>query len=127
MKTIHALVLMLFTTLSFAQYPDTIYSSKETRKMAQELTSAYDAQLGLTGRQLPIFQDKIKDYLELSQKAKAKYAGRAELDALTQLAVEESLEMKDILTRIQYNVYKRIRQDIQPIKVVKPNNQKNED
>lgn len=121
MKTICTLVIMFFTTLSFAQYPDTIYSNKETRKMAQELTSAYDAQLGLTGRQLPIFQDKIEDYLELSQKAKDKYDGRAELDALTQLAVEESLEMKDILTRIQYNVYKRIRQDIQPVKVVEPN------
>ena len=124
MKTICTLVIIFFTRLSFAQYPDTIYSNKETRKMAQEITSAYDAQLGLTGRQLPIFQDKIKDYLELSQKIKADYDGKAELDALTQLAVEESLDMKDILTRIQYNVYKKIRQDIQPIKVVKLNDNK---
>jgi len=116
----HALniLIFLFTTTIFAQYPDTIYSTEETRKMAQEITSAYDAQLGLTGRQWPIFENKIKDYLELSQKVKDTYEGRDELDALTELAVKESLDMQDILTRIQYNLYKKIRQDIQPIKVV---------
>lgn len=125
MKKICTLLIMFFTISTFAQYPDMVYSNRETRKMAQELTSVYGAELGLTGRQLPIFQNKIEDYLELSQRAKATYNGRAELDALTQLAVAEALEMKDILTRIQYNVYKKIRQDIQPIKVIEPNNNKN--
>tara|TARA_R110002049_G_scaffold307794_3_gene509522 strand:+ start:343 stop:459 length:117 start_codon:yes stop_codon:yes gene_type:complete len=32
--------------------------------------------------------------------------------------VKESLEIKDILTRIQYQVYKKIRQDIQPLKSI---------
>ena len=32
--------------------------------------------------------------------------------------VKESLEMKDLLTRIQYNKYKRIRQAVQPLKTV---------
>lgn len=76
----HALniLIFLFTTTVFAQYPDTIYSKEETRKMAQEITSAYDAQLGLTGRQWPIFENKIKDYLELSQKVKDTYEGRTD-------------------------------------------------
>ena len=49
---------------------------------------------------------------------KESYEGKAELDALTKLAVKESLDMQDILTRMQFNRYKQIRQDIQPIKVV---------
>ena len=118
MKYILNILIGLFATIAFAQYPDTVYGTEKTRIMAEEITSAYDAQLGLTGTQLPIFQNKIEDYLELSQKVKETYEGRAELDALTKLAVKESLDMQDILTRIQYNRYKQIRQEIQPIKVV---------
>lgn len=118
MKHTLNILIFLFTTLVFAQYPDTVYGTEETRKMAQEITSVYDAQLGLTAKQWPIFQDKIEDYIELSQKVKDTYDGKAELDALTKLAVKESFDMQDILTRTQYNIYKKIRQDIQPIKVV---------
>ena len=94
--------------------------------MAQDITSVYDAKLGLTGKQLPIFQDKVQDYLELSQKVKDNYEGRAELNALKELAVKESMAMQDILTRIQYNLYKKIRQDIQPIKVINQDEAVNE-
>lgn len=121
MKHTLNILIFLFTTTLFAQYPDTIYGTAETRKMAQEITSVYDAKLGLTGTQWPIFENKIRDYLELSQKIKNTKEGAAELDALTELAVKESLDMQDILTRIQYNLYKKIRQDIQPIKVANPN------
>ena len=48
------------------------------------------------------------------------------MDALTELAIKESLDMQDILTRIQYNLYKKIRQDIQPIKLVNPDKVSNE-
>tara|TARA_R110002049_G_scaffold87533_1_gene221893 strand:+ start:38765 stop:39184 length:420 start_codon:yes stop_codon:yes gene_type:complete len=120
MKQILKIAILLFTTALFAQYPDTVHGTEKTRKMSQEITKAYDAQLGLSGRQLPIFQNKVEDYLILSEKVKDTYEGRAELDALTELAVKETLEMNDVLTRIQYKMYKKVRQDIQPIKRVKP-------
>lgn len=116
MKTIYTFILMLSTTFTFAQYPDVSHESRAVKKEAEKITNIYDAQLGLDGNQLPIFQDKVEDYIGLSNKVKKDLDGKAELDALTSLMVKESLEMKDILTRIQYNVYKKIRQKIQPLK-----------
>lgn len=118
MKRVLTLTFLLLTASLFAQFPDTYYETKEIREKAEKLTMIYDAQLGLDGTQLPIFQDKVADYLTLSEKVKKEFDGKEELDMLTRLMVEESLEMQDLLTRIQYNVYKKIRQDIQPLKIV---------
>ena len=118
MKNIINAVILLFTVFAFAQYPDTTPGSREIREQAKELTIAYDQQLALDGDQLPIFQDKVEDYLVLSYKIKEDLEGKEELDALTELMVKETLDMQDILTRPQFIIYKRIRQDVQPIKVV---------
>lgn len=118
MKKLSTLIILLFSCITFAQYPDTTPGSQEIREQAKELTTKYDQQLGLDGAQLPIFEDKVEDYLVLSLKIKNDLNGREQLDALTQLMVKETLEMQDILTRPQFIVYKKIRQDIQPIKTV---------
>ncbi len=119
MKKIFTVFLIFFTTLAFAQYPDNTNETKKIRQDAEKITKAYDAQLGLDGTQYPIFLDKVQDYLVLSKKAKKDLDGIEELDTLTKLMVKESLEMKDLLTRIQYQVYKKVRQDIQPLKALK--------
>lgn len=119
MKKSFTLIVLFFTTLAFAQYPDDSYETKKIRKAAEKIAKAYDAQLGLDGDQYPIFLDKVEDYLVLSEKAKKDLDGIEELNALTKLMVKESLEMKDLLTRIQYQVYKKVRQDIQPLKALK--------
>lgn len=113
------IALLLCTSLAFAQYPDITYEGQTIRKQAERITIAYDKQLGLDGDQYPIFFDKVKDYLVLADKAKKNLEGKEELDALTELMVEETLEMQDLLTREQYVIYKKVRQEIQPIKVVK--------
>lgn len=118
MKSVSILITVLFTSLAFAQYPDTTPGSAEIREQAKEITIEYNKQLALDGDQLPIFQDKVEDYLVFSYRVKRDLEGREELDALTELMVKETLEMQDILTRPQYIVYKKIRQDIQPIKIV---------
>ena len=48
----------------------------------------------------------------------SKYEGREELSALTELQVQETLDMNDILTRIQMQVYKKVKPEIQPLKMV---------
>jgi len=119
MKKLIKTILLLFTTIIFSQnYPDTTISNESIREDAKKITKAYDAQLGLDGTQLPIFEDKVEDYLIKANQVKKDFEGMAELDALTKLMVKESLEMKDLLTRIQYQVYKKIRQDIQPLKAL---------
>lgn len=118
MKNLSIIILVLFTTVAFAQYPDNTPGSEEIRKRAKELTIMYDQELALDGDQLPIFQDKVEDYLVMANQIKKDLDGKEELDALTQLMIRETLEMQDLLTRPQLIVYKKIRQDIQPLKVV---------
>ncbi|TBN06730.1 hypothetical protein EYD45_02275 [Hyunsoonleella flava] len=118
MRHIFLLLLLSFTSLAFAQYPDTTYESPEIRKEAKQIVQTYDAQLGLDGAQEPIFLDKIEDYLVLTHNAKKNLDGKEELDALTSLMAKQSLDMQDILTRPQFQLYKKIWQDIQPIKII---------
>ncbi|MFH6772659.1 hypothetical protein V8G58_12010 [Gaetbulibacter aestuarii] len=118
MKYLKTLIFICITHIAFAQYPDTTIETPEIRAKAEKLTAIYDAKLGLDGTQLPIFQNKVADYLTLSKEIKESYKGKEALDKLTQLMVKESLEMKDLLTRIQYNQYKKIRQSVQPLEVV---------
>jgi len=119
MKTLITFIFIGMISFSFAQYPDTTYEDKKERKQAKEIVNAYDKQLALDAAQFPIFLDKVEDYLILRKKAKATLEGKEELDALTELMVKETFEMQDLLTRPQYQLYKKIRQDIQPLKTVK--------
>lgn len=118
MKYLAILIILLTTTATYAQYPDTTYANRQERKIAWDITNAYNKELGLDGDQLPIFHQKIQDYLVRSNEIKAAYQGKAELDALTKLRVDQALDMKNLLTRQQYDVYKRISQNIQPVKQV---------
>ena len=121
MRVLFTFLFIAITTTAFAQYPDITYESKSIRAKAKKITQAYDKQLGLDGKQYPIFLDKIEDYLVLANKAKENLKGKEELDALTKLMANQALDMQELLTRPQYNLYKRIWQDIQPIKVLKSN------
>jgi hypothetical protein len=54
----------------------------------------------------------------LAEKIKDENEGRAELDALVEMQARESLAMNDILTRLQYRLYKKLKSEIQPLKIV---------
>lgn len=120
MKYLITLIGLICFKITFAQFPDTTIETPEVRAKAEKLTEIYNAQLGLDGSQLPVFENKVADYLTLAKEIRSAYKGKEALDKLTKLMVKESLEMKDILTRIQYNEYKKIRQSIQPLKIVEP-------
>ncbi|OBX26454.1 hypothetical protein LX77_00994 [Gelidibacter algens] len=118
MKTILTSILLLFSTTIFAQIPDAMNSSS-LKTEADRITDEYDQHLGLTGIQYPLFKNKVADYLRLAEKIKDENEGRAELDALVEMQARESLAMNDILTRLQYRLYKKLKSEIQPLKIVK--------
>ena len=120
MKTkITTLLLFLSLTLGFAQqYPPVNDGSLKVEAKADSITDAYDRELSMTAKQKALFKLKVEDYLIKRQMIESKYEGREELSALTELQVQETLDMNDILTRIQMQVYKKVKPEIQPLKMV---------
>ncbi|WP_136481564.1 hypothetical protein [Cognatitamlana onchidii] len=112
---------LYYINVAHAQFPDRVQGTRETKALAKELTRVYDAWLGLDGIQLPIFEEIVEDYIILSNKAKQQLEGKEELDALTELMINETLQMENLLTLFQFREYIRVRQEIQPIKKLEPN------
>ncbi|MCB0446353.1 MAG: hypothetical protein KDD03_02375 [Gelidibacter sp.] len=114
--------LLLFLTLTFShaqQYPPVTDGSKAIEAKADSISDAYDRELAMTAKQKALFKLKVEDYLIRRQKVESMYDGREELTALVELQAQETLDMNDILTRIQMQVYKKIKPEIQPLKIVK--------
>ena len=120
MKTIITLLLMLTVSTTFAQYPQATSERGNTEYQAEQLTDKYNSQLALTSVQIPMFKEVVEKYVKLSNEAKERYNGKQELDALVELQAQETLQMNDILTQPQYRLYKKLKFDYQPLKVVEP-------
>ncbi len=86
---------------------------------AKELTKKYNEQLALRAKQYLLFQKKVEEYLYLSEEIKKNYDGKEMLDRLYILEQEEIGAMSNILTQIQWKLYKDIRPNIQPLTRVK--------
>lgn len=118
MKTRISILFLFVTTLGFSQISDSEFASRATMDQVMDITNAYNKQLALDGDQLPIFRKTIQDYLILSTKIKEELKGKAKLEALTKLRINQALDMENILTREQFELYKMICQDIQPLEIV---------
>lgn len=118
MKTLLLSMLLLFSTSVFSQVPSASVTDPSIKMEADRITQEYNTHLGLTGIQMPLFKNKVAHYLVLRDQILSDLEGRAQLDALVEMQANETLAMNDILTLIQYRVYKRIKSDIQPLKVV---------
>ncbi|MEZ4802588.1 MAG: hypothetical protein R2797_07415 [Gelidibacter sp.] len=110
--------LVIMSSNAFAQYPSQPTPS-HIQKEADRLTDSYGKQLALTGVQIPLFKNVVEEYLMKAEKTKDALDGREELDALVELQARETLEMNDILTRPQYELYKKLKYKLQPLKVLK--------
>ncbi len=118
MKYIVTLCLSLVFFASQAQEVVSSYETQDTfEAKSQKLTTYYDQELGLDADQRVLFQKKVEEYLILQQEAKDQLAGREELEKLYQLQLDEIRDMQDILTRIQWNKYKKIRPTKQALKI----------
>ncbi len=114
------LLLFVFTTLSaFSQDPFLQKSSPQAKEEAIKITNLYIPELALTGKQQLLFQQKVEEFLIRRYKIEAAFEGKEKLNLLYQLQQEETDEMKDIITRPQMNVYKKVKPKIQPLETVK--------
>ncbi|WP_431134069.1 hypothetical protein [Psychroserpens mesophilus] len=114
-------LLILFLSLTFVNaqhYPPVSDSSQKIEEQSKDIVDAYDRELAMTAKQRALFQLKVEDYLMLRKKIESNYDGREELDALVEMQAQETLDMNDILTRIQMQLYKKIKPTIQPLKEV---------
>lgn len=91
-------------------------------KQAKELTKIYDAELGLDAGQYLQFQKKVEAFLYKAQIVREEFEGKEKLEKLYLLQTEEMAEMDDILTRIQWQRYVKIRPEIQPLEQLKEDN-----
>ncbi len=118
MKNIIFIIALIFSTTLFAQDPLLQKDAPQLQKQAFDITEKYNAQLALDGKQVILFEKKVEEFLIRREKIENVLKGREKLNALFNLQTQETLEMNDILTRPQLNLYKQIKPQIQPVATV---------
>lgn len=118
MKTLMAFFFILYSSSLFAQFPQASVTDINVKLRADKITAEYNKHLRLNGIQIPLFKNKIAHYLVLADEIKKNNEGREELNALIEMQANESLAMNDILTLYQYRLYKKLKPEIQPLKMV---------
>ncbi len=127
LKILLTFVIVLNCSFSYAQFPKTESDRGPINYQADQLTEQYNKQLALTSIQIPLFKEVVEKYIKLANETKDRLDGVAELDALVELQARETLQMNDILTQPQYRLYKKLKADFQPLKVIDPKSVKEED
>lgn len=113
-------VLVLFCTITLnAQDPYLQNDSDKFEVTADSITEKFNAQLALSSQQELLFKQKIEEFLIRAEKQTAGLKGKDKLDRLYRLEKFEIAEMGDILTRPQYQLYKKLKPQIQPLATVK--------
>lgn len=120
MKALIICIIVLFSSTTIAQVPGVSVNDPQIKYEADKITKEYSKHLALTGVQIPLFKNKVAHYLALAEDIKRDKEGREELDALVEMQANETLAMNDILTLQQYRLYKKIKTEIQPLKMVEP-------
>lgn len=119
MKTTLYIILLFFSISTFAQDPMLQKPDISLDEKAKALTVEYNKQLGLTSDQIGLFDIKVEEFLIRREKIENTLQGKEKLRALYALQEQETIEMQNILTQPQMDVYKKVRPEIQPLEVVK--------
>lgn len=115
------LFILVFSTSStmFGQDPYLQKDKNSAEKQANELTRAYQAELGMTVEQAVLFQKKAEEFvLRRNEIISRDFTTKEKLGLLKRLSKQETAEMANILTLPQVRQYKKLKKDIQPIQVV---------
>ncbi len=115
MKNLVRVLFLFISFTAFSQDPFLQNSNEMAEQEAKEITNKYIPELGLTGEQTLLFQQKVEEFLIRRNKIEAEYSGKEKLNFLFQLQLEETAEMGDILTRPQLQVYKKVKPQFQPL------------
>ena len=110
-------LLLAFLTFGFGNAQDPILQKDHPNleKEAFAITRQYNQELALDGKQIILFQKKVEEFLIRREDIKKRYSGKRELDALMNMQTQETLEMMNILTQPQMDLYKKIKPNIQPL------------
>ncbi|MBO6880274.1 hypothetical protein [Winogradskyella sp.] len=127
MKTLIYILALAFTIQLSAQDPIMQKDSEALESVATSITKKYDDQLGLDGKQFTLFQKKIEEFLIREEKLHETYTGKEKLDMIYNLRKAETMEMRNILTQPQFDLYRRIKPQIQPLAVVDADEDKTEE
>ena len=124
MKPLITILLFLFTLQITAQDPILQHDKDTFEAKASQLTAKYDAQLALDSKQRNLFRRKLEEFLIREKKINEEFEGKEKLNLLYRLRKAESLEMRNILTKPQFDLYKQIKPKLQPLAVVEGSNDK---
>ena len=117
MKTLIFIFAVAFTLQLSAQDPIMQKDSESLETIATTITKEYDDRLGLDGKQFTLFQKKVEEFLIREEKLHQSYVGKEKLDLIYKLRKAETMEMRNILTQPQFDLYRRIKSQIQPIAI----------
>lgn len=117
MKTLIFIFAVAFTLQLSAQDPIMQKDSESLETIATTITKEYDDRLGLDGKQFTLFQKKVEEFLIREEKLHQSYVGKEKLDMIYKLRKAETMEMRNILTQPQFDLYRRIKSQIQPIAI----------
>ncbi|WP_442845601.1 hypothetical protein [Leeuwenhoekiella sp. H156] len=117
-RIVFGLMLVFFSLSTVAQVQHYEIKPQHIEKAADSLTQIYSAKLGMTPKQDLLFKSSLEDFLLLREEVSQKKSGKAKLEDLTRVYVEESSKMSEILTEYQFELYEKIKPGIQPIDTV---------
>ncbi|NNE31209.1 MAG: hypothetical protein HKN40_02445 [Winogradskyella sp.] len=112
------LIYILALAFSFqmsAQDPILQTDNEQIEARAVIITDKYDAQIEMDAKQTILFQKKVEEFLIREHKIKAQFKGKEQLDKLYNLRQAETMEMRNILTHPQFDLYVQLKPTIQPL------------
>ncbi|UAB80644.1 hypothetical protein INR76_11030 [Marixanthomonas sp. SCSIO 43207] len=122
MKHIVILLALFIGSTAVAQDPFLQKDSDDYELRADALTETYNAELALTSKQELLFKKKVEEFLPRYDQIRQQYEGRNKLNKLLSLGEEESAEMRNILSQVQFELYVRMKEKVQPLGNVKTDN-----
>ncbi|WP_179345012.1 hypothetical protein [Winogradskyella ursingii] len=115
MKTIIYTLIFAFTLQLSAQDPILQTDDESIEERAAKITDKYDEQIELDAKQNILFKKKVEQFLQREEKIRANYKGKAMLNEIKKLRIAETMEMRNVLTRPQLELYKKLKPKIQPL------------
>jgi len=115
MKKFITILTLLIGFTAFSQDPFLQKDSDNYEIRADALTETYNAELALTSKQELLFKKKIEEFLPRYDAIRESHEGREKLNRILSLGEEESAEMRNILTKPQFELYVKLKERIQPL------------
>ncbi|WP_370476115.1 hypothetical protein [Tamlana flava] len=122
MKVTTIMIAMFLAFQLQAQDPFLQKNDRTIEQFAQKITKTYNKQLALNGEQPLLFQKKVEEFLIREKKIRTNFKGTEMLNLIYKLRITETGEMANILTRPQFNLYKKIKPEIQPLDITESEN-----